>query len=375
MNRHQIKSESITPISEQLRLLLLREIEDGHFAVGSRIPSERDMAERYGVSRTSVRDCIGKLISEKVLMRSKRRGTFVAPPPFAGGGHAAHTGLIGYLVSKALMEFFQSRYHRILSGAEEILHPKAYQLVFHSCGEDHRSAVLKGLHSGGRLALDGCIVAGRARRETLETLRAAGVPTVVVDRDSSAGDLVSVQVDYARGTRLAMEHLRELGHVHIGFIGFADSQKYRAYCEAVSGFRIPHDPKHAEFLEIFDLPPAILAGYQTTQRMIASGRLPTALLVTNDLVAVGVMEALRISGLRVPEDVSVVGFDDLGQNTTPSLTRIRADLTEMGRVAADCVIKRIEKQRLPDDHLMIPIEFVIAGSTAVPAIRMHQKKA
>ena len=109
--------------------------------------------------------------------------------------------------------------------------------------------------------------------------------------------------------------------------------------------------------------------------MIASGHLPTALLVTNDLVAVGVMEALRISGLRVAENVSVVVFDDLGQNTTPPLTRIRADLTEMGRVAADCILKRIERQRLPGDHLTIPIEFVVAGSTAAPAVVKRQRRA
>jgi DNA-binding LacI/PurR family transcriptional regulator len=279
VSRSRIQPDSITPISEQLRQLLLREIADGHFAAGARIPSERDMAVRYGVSRTSVRDCIARLITEKVLMRSKRRGTFVAPPAPAGTPEPSRTGLVGYLVNKALMEFFHSRYSRILSGVEECLHQKGLHLVFHSCGDDHRSAALKGLQRSGRLALDGCIVAGRVRRETLETLRSAAVPAVIVDREAGAGDLVSVQADYARGTCLAMEHLRELGHTRIGFIGFADSQKYRAYCEAGKRFRIAHDPNRVEFLEIFDLPPAILAGYQTTQRLIASGHLPTALLV------------------------------------------------------------------------------------------------
>jgi LacI family transcriptional regulator len=79
------------------------------------------------------------------------------------------------------------------------------------------------------------------------------------------------------------------------------------------------------------------------------------------------MEALRIAGLRVPEDMSVVGFDDLGQSTTPPLTRIRADLTEMGRIAADCIVKRIEKETLPRNQLVVPVEFVVAGSTASPS--------
>lgn len=364
--RSRIRPESATPISIQVRSLLLHEIETGRLAPGARIPSERDLAERLHVSRTSVREGIARLISDNILQRSHRRGTFVAeevPGPETAGR------TVGYLVSQALLEFFHTRNSRILAGAQSYLSEQGYHVVFHTTGNDARGASLKGLHRGGRVALDGCIVAGRCRRETMAALAASSVPVVLVDRDIDdlRGKLLSVRADYAAGTCLAMDHLRRLGHERIGFVGFADSQKYSAYCDALRQFRIPHDPELVSFLEVFDLPPAILAGYQATQRLLARGSRPTALLVTNDLVALGAMEALSIAGIRVPADISLVGFDDLGQITNPPLTRVRADLDEMGRTAAAWLIRFMGSEPAPQPRILLPVDFVIGGSTGGPA--------
>ena len=360
--RGRIQSDSATPISTQVRTLLLQEIERGRLTSGARIPSERELAERLGISRTSVREGIARLISDKVLQRSQRRGTFVAgesPEPSNG------THRVGYLVSQALMEFFHTRNSRILAGAQAQLAQQGYDVLFHTTGEDPRSASLKGLRRAGKLALDGCIVAGRCRQETLNALLTSSIPVVLVDREigSRRGNIISVRADYASGTRLAMRHLLELGHRSIGFVGFSDSQKYRAYCDALREFAIPHDPDCVSFLEIFDLPPAILAGYQAAQRLLAGKSRPTALLVTNDLVAVGVMEALSIAGLQVPDHMSVVGFDDLGQNTNPPLTRVRADLDEMGRTAASWLVRLLTGEPVSTRDVLLPVDFVVASST------------
>jgi DNA-binding LacI/PurR family transcriptional regulator len=365
--RSPIRPESATPISTQVRTLLLHEIESGRLAPGARIPSERELAERLRVSRTSVREGIARLISDNVLQRSQRRGTFVAddvPPP------ATATRTVAYLVSQALLEFFHTRNSRILAGAQAHLAHRGFQLVFHATGDDPPGASLKGLQHGGRLTFDGCILAGRCRRETTAALLASAAPVVLVDRDIGdlRGNLLSVRADYAAGTCLAMDHLRRLGHERIGFVGFADSQKYSAYCDALRELRIAHAPELVSFLEVFDLPPAILAGYQATQRLLERGSRPTALLVTNDLVALGAMEALSIAGIRVPADISLVGFDDLGQITNPPLTRVRADLDQMGRTAAAWLIRLIAKEPAPQPRILLPVDFMVGGSTGVPAI-------
>lgn len=362
----EIRPESITPISAQMRLLLLREIREGRFRAGTRIPSERELAEQYGISRTSVRESVTQLVSEKVLVRDKRRGTFVAshpasePPPAQGAATA-------YLVSRALFDFFTLRNSRILLGAQESLQQRGYSLGLHTITDEARAGLPRAIARHGRPAIGGCIVSGRMRHQVLDALRAASLPTVVVDREAPPGfdEAVSVRADYTTGTRLAIEHLCSLGHRRIGFIGFSDSQKYQAYCDSLRALDLPAGLEQAEFLDIFDLPPAILAGYQAMRRLLAGGRPPTALLVHNDLIAVGVMEALRIAGLEVPRDVSVVGFDDLGQSTTPPLARIRADLVELGRAAAESLIKRMHKEPL-ESRLFIPVELVPGRSTAPP---------
>lgn len=372
--RHQAKRRSIqqdilTPVGTQLREILLGDIQSGRYPALARIPSERELADKYGISRASVRESIATLISQGVLVRRDRRGAYVAPAaPAVAPAAATATNTIAFLVSRHLLEFFQIRVSRVLSGIQDYLHDSGGQVIFHTVGDDASGVRLKPLLRNGNLRIAGCILSGTARRQTIDAIRAAAIPLVLVDRDvpSEQEDIISVRADYAAGTRLAMRHLLELGHKRIGFLGFADSLKYRAYCQAIRSFGLEHEPDYVEFLEVFDLPPAILAGYEAMDRMLSRRNLPSSLLVTNDLVAVGVMERLHIAGLRVPTDLSVVGFDDLGQRTNPPLTRVRLDLSDLGRIAAENLLKRVQGQPVPEQHILVPIEFILAGSTAAP---------
>jgi GntR family transcriptional regulator of arabinose operon len=367
--RRRIRTDSPTPIGSQLRELLLQEIRNGRFPLGKRIPSERELAENYSISRASVRESLAQLVSEGILFRAVGKGTFVSQPQ-PDRMVAGRTPTIAFIVSKSLAEFFQIRQNRILAGVEEAIRTRGYRLVFQAFGNDGRSG-LKELSRNGAAPLDGCVIAGALRRQVLEHLQELGIPVVVVDRATAqvSPDFITVRSDYARGTRLAMQHLRELGHRDIGFLGFSDSQKYQAYCECLEQFGLPYRHAFVEFIQLFDLPPAILAGYQTMQRMIATRRLPTALLVTNDLVAVGVMEALGVAGIRVPDEISVISFDDLGHGTSPPLTRIRADLIEVGRAAGEILLRRLEGERLETNHIVMPVDFIKGKSTASPQQR------
>ena len=127
-------------------------------------------------------------------------------------------------------------------------------------------------------------------------------------------DVAAVNIDYAGGTHMAIEHLFQLGHRHIGFIGLSGSEKYSAYWQSLEEFGLSYNPRHVEFLPAMDLDTGMLAGFHA-QKMIAKSQTPTALVVTNDYVARGVMEALMMAGIDVPEHVSVIGYDDLGVTT------------------------------------------------------------
>jgi len=86
--------------------------------------------------------------------------------------------------------------------------------------------------------------------------------------------------------------------------------------------------------------------------------------VTNDLVAIGVMEALGVAGIRVPDQISIVGFDDIGRKTSPPLTTIRADLVAAGRLAAKALLDRIEGKRPQPLPITVPVKLLVRGSTA-----------
>ena len=349
-------------MSDQLRSILVVEIGRGRYQPGSRLPSERELAQTYGTSRTSVRQALAELVRTGVLRRAVGKGTFVA----SGAGDAAstvdtpstRTQTIAYVISEDIQRFIQAGYNRILLGARKACQQNGYSLLFHSVSDDE---------AGMDAVIDGCIVAGGAPRRFLERLRANRTPLVLADLlllDENAG---SIGFDYAGGMRQAILYLHGLGHRQIGFVGFPNSEKYLAYWQTLAGLGIAYDPRFVEFLQLPDLQPSILSGFRTMQKLIAGARLPTAVIATNDLVAYGMMEALAIAGVSVPERISVMGFDDLDQDAHPPLTTIRTDSAEVGRLAVRALLEQIQEGIVREGRIAVPTELVIRASTAPPA--------
>jgi DNA-binding LacI/PurR family transcriptional regulator len=163
---------------------------------------------------------------------------------------------------------------------------------------------------------------------------------------------------------MAVNYLYENGHRRIGFIGFSGSQKYEGYWTSLEQLGLQYDPRQIEFLQLLDLQPGILAGYHAMQRIISRKRLPSAIVVTNDFVAIGVLEALGMAGIRVPEQMSVIGFDDLGLKQSPPLSTIRVDLTRVGEKAAELLFAQIGGLAEGAKNTLIPVELTIRGTTA-----------
>jgi LacI family transcriptional regulator len=359
----RIHAQAAVPVSDQLRSKLTLEIERGRYAKGSRLPSERELAVKYGTSRTTVRQAIAELVRNGVLRRAVGKGTFVAPdgesasPP---GQAATRTKTIAYVISEDIQNFIQAGYNRILLGARKACQENGYSLLFHSVTEDEA-----GIDAG----IDGCIVAGGAPRWFLESMRAGRIPLVLADLLLLDENASSIGFDYAGGMREAILYLHGLGHRQIGFVGFPNSEKYVAYWQTLAGLGITYDPRFVEFLQLPDLQPSILSGYRTMQKMFAGNQLPTALIATNDLVAYGMMEALAIAGISVPEHISVLGFDDLDQDARPALTTIRTDSAKVGRLAVRSLLDQIQGGVAKEERIAVPTELLVRASTAPPAGR------
>ena len=357
--RAKVQPRAEVPVRLQLGSILSAEIESGRYSTGSRLPSERQLAVTYRTSRTSVRQALADLEERGVLVRTAGKGTFVSRGRVETGAKSksARAQTIAFVVDENLQRFVEAGYNRILLGARKACQESGYRLLFYSVGEDDGE-----LEHG----IDGCIVAGGAPRRLLERLRANKTPLVLADLlllDESEG---SIGFDYAGGMRQAIAYLHGLGHRRIGFVGFPNSEKYVAYWQTMAALGLTYEPRFVEFLQLPDLQPSILSGYRTLRKMLAAGRLPTALIATNDLVAYGMLEALAVAGIAVPEGVSVMGFDDLGHGAHPPLTTIRTDSAQVGMLAVRALLDRIDGGPAPEARIAVPIELVIRSSTAPP---------
>jgi LacI family transcriptional regulator len=363
----KVRARAQEPVRDQLRSILAAEIDRGPYVGGTKLPSERELAETYGTSRTSVRQALESLVGEGVLVRSAGKGTFVAEghkpaEPRGESGGRAETRTLAFVVSEEIFHFVEPGVNRILVEAQRTCQERGSRLLFQAVNE--AALQIEG-------SADGCIVVGGAPARLLERLRAAGTPVVLVDllQDDNSAQIV---FDYAGGMRQAMTHLHDLGHRQIGFVGFPNTEKYVAYWQSLAAFGLRYEPQVVAFLQLPDLAPSILAGYRTMQRMLAAGRLPTAIIATNDLVAYGMMDALAVAGVSVPERLSVVGFDDLGQDTNPPLTTVRSHAGQAGRLAVQVLLEWIESGGESPGRITVPTELVIRTSTAPPQEDMER---
>lgn len=200
------------------------------------------------------------------------------------------------------------------------------------------------------------------------------VPAVSIGGRSKIRGIINVTLDNERAGYLALQHLAQLGHKRIAFFkghpGSADTEaRWTGICHAASQFGIEIDPRLVLQLERRAFPPEPPVpeeGYDYAQKLLARKRPFSALFAFNDIAAIGAMSAFRNAGLRVPQDVSVVGFDDIQAAAfmNPRLTTIRQPLREMGEVAAKTLLKKIGNREAEINDILVDPELVLRESTA-----------
>jgi len=199
---------------------------------------------------------------------------------------------------------------------------------------------------------------------------AAQVPLVAVSGHREVPGVTNIVLDHARAAQLAMEHLTKLGHKQIAFIKGQEFSsdtaiRWESVQNSANELGLPIKDKLVGQLEGESSSPEL--GYQVAKRLLSSGEEFTALFAFNDISAIGAIQALREAGKRVPEDVSVVGFDDIQSAAfqNPGLTTVRQPLREMGKLAAETLLARInasQKSNYPKEIVVEP-SLVVRGST------------
>jgi DNA-binding LacI/PurR family transcriptional regulator len=250
----------------------------------------------------------------------------------------------GFTVGVLLPELSEGYAAAIMSGIEDQLLKEGY-FYFVASHRGHANLIKEYPLMLVDRAVEGIILVNTPAWRTLP------VPAVSISGHRRVKGVLNVGVDNEKGAFLAVEHIVKLGHTEIAFFqghpGSADTTyRWRGVCRAASALGIKIRPELTLQLQSGASHPGPSLpeeGYENAQRLLATGRLFTALVAFNDISAIGAMRAFRDAGLRVPEDVSVVGFDDIpgAAYLTPRLTTVRQPLRRMGEIAAEQLLARI----------------------------------
>jgi LacI family transcriptional regulator len=328
----------------------------------------REIADLAGVSVATVsrvmngRDDVAPETRE-LVQRVVREHGYTASRS-ARGLSAGRTGLIGATVPLVHPAYFSF----ILSGAAEALYERDMRLVLCPTQHEHDREVsllermMHGTTDGGLLILP------QESAHELELLLEHGYQFVVVDPLLPLSDRVpAVSAAHSAGADLAMNHLLSLGHRRIAAITgprgwIATEERLRGYHAALGAAGILADTELVVESPQFEID----AGRTAARRLLDLHDPPTAIFAFNDNIAIGALQAARERGVRVPEDLSVVGFDDVeaAEIVTPMLTTIRQPLAEMGRMAVSLLERLIEGQRIDVLHVELRTQLIVRGTTA-----------
>ena len=251
---------------------------------------------------------------------------------------------------------------QVISGIEQYLQPRDYFFltVVHRHDPKLMASYSQLLLSRG---VEGFITVDTSVSEV------PSVPTVAVAGHQPVAGVTNIILDHRKAVRLALHHLKELGHERIAFLkGQAFSSdsatRWTAICEMAQELGIEIRPELTVQIEGTDSTPSV--GYPVGKQLLARKQPFTALFAYNDISAIGSIWAFREAGLRVPQDVSVVGFDDIpgAAYANPALSTVRQPLIRMGQIAAETVISQIEGRGEYVPEIAIEPEFVQRASTA-----------
>lgn len=300
------------------------------------------VAQAAGVSPSTVSRVLN---GTAVVSEAKKRAIDEAiaqlgfvPNPIARGLAGGRTFSVG-VVTQALDSPF---YGTAMRGIEDELVPSGYNALFVS-GHWNAAVEARCIEVLQSRRVDGVIVlTGRLTDQLLKSY-ARMQPLVVTGRSLKAPGLFAMHFDNFEGGRLATQHLLQLGHRKIAFIaGDSDhpdaTERLRGYQAALEQAGIAYDPNlvvPGEYLEV--------SGLLAVDRLLGTGQRFTAIFAANDQMAVGAALGLQRRSLRVPEDVSIVGFDDLptSQYAIPPLTSIEQPAYELGRLAAQGLLQML----------------------------------
>jgi DNA-binding LacI/PurR family transcriptional regulator len=360
-------------LSEKFR----RHLKDGSWAPGVKIPTLRELASRFDVSTNTVRNAIRVLEREGSLYHVPAVGTFVRPV------HHSHVITDQIVIALLTPDLGSSHVMEVARGVEQACQERRWRLQVYDSRLDPRlelDNLNRLLDSGTR----GAVLFPTGDASTVEAmfkLKLGGFPLVLVDRSIHGLIVDKVESDHEGGAYLAVEHLIQAGHrrifLHAGArnVVSAVAQRIRGYERAL--YEVGAKPAPEWFIWSDPVTPQDLAeggcgrwfrAYEGAVQAFKSVDLPTAVFAVTAYDAVGTLRACQELGIKVPDDVSIVCFDDneISRAMLPPLTYVAQRPVELGCKALELLEHRLQSSSAAPQDLIIDVELVKRGSVAPP---------
>jgi LacI family transcriptional regulator len=338
-----------------------------------------ELAKKAGVSTATV----SRVLNDLAVVKSSTRARVLKaaqelnyhPNLHARSLARGKSRTLGILISNMENPFFFDIFHALESAA----HARGYEVVV--ANTDYRSEQLL---SSARLMI-GWRVAGLAAivsemdADLMQFLTDTRIPIVFYDVGTPRKNITTVRVDYRKGMKKIVEYLFSLGHKRMAFVGHHSTleplnERRKTFLDSVA-----HCSPAAE-ARIVAGADGLEGGRQAARELLASGFNPTAIICVNDFMAVGVLRELREQSIRVPEEISVTGFDNirLAEFCSPALTTAHIPREQIGQIIFQSLVPDPEKEQLTGREIVIDPELVVRESTgaarAIQTAAGHQDK-
>ena len=342
----------VTPKYITIKNRIKEDIEKGTYT--GKLPGERVLAKELTASYMTVRKAVNELVEEGILHKLTTKGTFVSHRKMS----PKITRNIGFFLDKGIKQGVSSPYYSLVFKAlEETVRRNGYTISLFTNFDD-----LNPLKNQKKI--DGVIICCFPRIEDNVQDVKKYFPIVLLDNIAADKSIPSVTIDNFNSCYQSTEYLLSLGHKRIGFVtGLMDSDvckdRLLGYKKAISANGSPGD-KTLIHKGDYSYESGELAG----KYFLSLSKPPTAIVCANDSMAIGVMKAIQEKGRRIPDDISIIGFDDIevASKVYPTLTTNAAPIENMAEKAIKLLIDSINGKELDYEHKILPAQLIIRDS-------------